>query len=259
MTQTAQTWQPPLSFEEKLKKLFVPPSLYIRYKARKEFRSGEKEIALLPFLADGQSIALDIGANKGVWSYLLAQICPEVHAFEPNPKMFSVLKSCAGDTITCHPVALSNQSGQSSLFIPRRKSGSLSNQGGSLSTRISGKDHQEVTVETRRLDEYNFDKIGFIKIDVEGFEMAVLEGAQETLARCRPTLVIELEAHHTGRPLPDLIREVESYGYEAYFLDGNALSKFSMAYNGDPLTKYGTYLFNFIFLPCDRNAAALEI
>ena len=43
-------WQPPLSFDEKLKAWLVPPKLYIQYRARKEARRGEPELHLLPFL-----------------------------------------------------------------------------------------------------------------------------------------------------------------------------------------------------------------
>jgi hypothetical protein len=43
----------------------------------------------------------------------------------------------------------------------------------------------------RRLDDFAFDEVDFIKVDVEGFELQVLEGARETLARCRPIVIVE--------------------------------------------------------------------
>ncbi len=249
MTNNTEIWTPPLSFEEQLKKWLVPASLYIRYKTWKELRRGEKEIAMLPFLVRQNSIALDIGANKGVWSFQLSKLCPKVHAFEPNPKMYAVLAHCAPDNVETHPVALSNETGTSKMYIPKRSNGSYSNQGASLSTVIAEKDHQEINVETRKLDDYEFENIGFIKIDVEGFEMSVLEGAKETLARCHPILIIEMEELHTKRTLNDLVNEVESYGYEGFFLDGDVLTKFTPHYKGNHVDNRGDYLFNFIFLP----------
>jgi hypothetical protein len=49
----------------------------------------------------------------------------------------------------------------------------------------------KITVDTRALDSFRFEQVDYIKIDVEGHEMAVLEGARDTLGRCRPWLVVE--------------------------------------------------------------------
>jgi len=250
MSATSEEWRPPLSFEEKLKSIFVPPSLYIWYKVKKELNKGEEEIKLLPFLVPADRIAIDVGANKGVWSYMLAKQCREVHAFEPNPKMFDVLKQCAGDKIKTHQIALSNESKKAKLLVPLGSKG-YSNQGASLSSvKVSG-DHKSVSVVACRLDDMDLGDIGFIKIDVEGFELEVLEGARETLARCRPNLIIEMEEKHTKRPLIELIETVCGYGYEAFALNGGVLTKFELAYASDHKDHFGKYLFNFIFLPKD--------
>ena len=58
----------------------------------------------------------------------------------------------------------------------------------------------------------------FIKIDVEGHELAVLEGAQRTLERYRPTLLVECEArHHPDRDFRTVFSAVESLGYSGTF------------------------------------------
>ena len=66
-----QGWEPPWTLEERLKFALVPVPLYMRYRIAKERRHGEAEIALLPFLADPARVSLDIGANKGVYAWLL--------------------------------------------------------------------------------------------------------------------------------------------------------------------------------------------
>ncbi|HEV2532603.1 FkbM family methyltransferase, partial [Phenylobacterium sp.] len=147
------SWTPPESLEETAKRLFVPPPLYARYKYRKELRKGEREIRLVPFLADPARLAIDVGANKGVWTYALLQHGCEVAAFEPNPKLFSVLKRWAHGKAQLHPIALSDTSGEAVLMVPKSEAG-YSNQGASLSVdKLNGQAFGAVTVEARRLDD----------------------------------------------------------------------------------------------------------
>jgi len=249
------TWTPPEELEETAKRLFVPPSLYIRYRYAKELRKGEREIRLVPFLADPKRVALDIGANKGVYTYALLQAgVRTVHAFEPNPKLFGVLSRWARGKAELHPEALSDTTGEAVLMVPHSEAG-YSNQGASLSTqKLNGQDFGGVTVKTLRLDDAGIADVGFIKIDVEGFEMQVLQGAAETLRRDRPTLLVEIEEKHTRRKLAEMIAEVCAYGYDCLALKGGVLTPFAeldLARHHDP-QRPGDYIFNFVFLPVGR-------
>lgn len=58
MAEQAETWTPPLNFEEKLKKYLLPPQIYIKRLHAKELRRGEKEIGLVPFCVTRKSPAL---------------------------------------------------------------------------------------------------------------------------------------------------------------------------------------------------------
>lgn len=246
------TWTPPEELEETAKRLFVPPSMYIRYRYAKELRKGEREIRLVPFLADRSRVAIDIGANKGVYTYALLQAgCREVHAFEPNPKLFAVLSRWAQGKAKLHAEALSDTTGEAVLMVPRSEAG-YSNQGASLSEqKLNGQDFGAVPVRTLRLDEAGISDIGFIKIDVEGFEMQVLQGAAGILRRDRPTLLVEIEEKHTKRRLAEMIAEVCAYGYECLALKSGVLTPFGqldLARDHDPQRR-ADYIFNFIFLP----------
>jgi FkbM family methyltransferase len=199
-------------------------------------------------LVNKEQQAIDIGANKGVYTHLLAKLVTFVHAFEPNPKMFSVLTKCLSKNAKAYDVALSNESGSGELLVPmsgRKKA--YSNQGASLNRQKFSGEHGVVHIETRTLD-----KIGFIKIDVEGYEHAVLKGAKETLMRCRPTMLIELEERHTGVAIEKLVEEVEAYDYQAYFLRNQKLTPFTQF---GPVLEHRNpehrinYVNNFIFLP----------
>jgi hypothetical protein len=100
----------------------------------------------------------------------------------------------------------------------------------------------------------------FIKIDVEGHELAVLEGARQTLQSRRPALLIEIEARHRPdgivQPVFDLLH---SQGYEgSFFLNGQRrpLAEFDPARHQHidehaASTPRG-YVNNFAFVPADR-------
>jgi FkbM family methyltransferase len=223
----------------------------IRYRTWIETVKGEPELRLIPRLANPDKLALDIGANAGVWSFVLAKHASQVHAFEPNPKMLDLLQSWRDPKVIVHAEALSDTDGYFDLLVPKGKRG-YSNQGASLSAQKVTGEHRAVKVRTRTLDSFAFKNVGFIKLDVEGHELDVLRGARETLAREKPNLIVEMEERHTGRPLPDMIAEVESYGYRAHFLAAGQLTPFSELdierQHRRVIAKPG-YVFNFIFLP----------
>jgi FkbM family methyltransferase len=244
-------WKQSMKLEERLKDLLIPGKLYIRYLAQKELKKGEREIGLLPFLVDRRKTSLDIGAGRGVYSYFLSKLCPKVMAFEPNPKILRTLYKTVNSNVSVEPVALSNESGTAQLRVPKT-AGGFSNQGASLSEVKVAENFGVVSVETKKLDDYVLDGVGFIKIDVEGHESAVLDGARETLSRNRPIMLIEIEESHTKRPIKDAVAAVEKYGYRAMALSGNGL--ISMERFDPQLYHLGKespegYIFNFLFLP----------
>ena len=80
-------WTPPYTWEERFKYTLIPPRLYMWRLIRKHLRKGEAELHLLPRIVPAHKIAIDVGANKGVYTHLLSRICPHVEAFEANPKI----------------------------------------------------------------------------------------------------------------------------------------------------------------------------
>jgi FkbM family methyltransferase len=242
-------WTPPLTFEERLKAALVPPRLYIWNRHRRELRKGERELHLVPTLADRGRVSLDVGANRGVYAYAMLPHSESVHAFEPNPKMFDVLRRWGQGRLHLHPMALGDATGEAELLLPHSARG-YSNQRATLRRFHMTEDYARITIRAARLDDLGIENVGFIKIDVEGFEMQVLAGAADTLARDRPKLLIELEEIHAGRPLAALIDEVRGYGYRAFGLVDGALVPFAEL---DPARHFRRgerdYLFNFVFLP----------
>lgn len=245
-------WEPPWALEERLKFALVPTSLYMRYRAGKERRRGEPEVALLPFLADPERVSVDVGANKGVYTWFLKDCSRLVHAYEPNPKMFRFLRRLASDRVLVSPIAMSDETGPATLLVPRHGGKGYSNQGASLSAIKVAGEHRGVPVQASRLDDLGIADVGFIKIDVEGFELAVLEGARQTIARDRPAMLIEIEEIHTRQPIEDAIGWIEAMGYRCLFLERGVLrpiERFDADRHHRHAKERRDYVFNFIFLP----------
>jgi FkbM family methyltransferase len=185
------------------------------------WRKGEPEWHLLDHLVDPARAAIDVGANVGLYAGRLAQLCPRVHAFEPIPWLADALAAKLPDNVRLHRIALSDQPGTAELRIPFRAD--VEEHG--LATlednnRLEGEDIRRVACTLARLEDVVTEPVGFIKIDVEGHELAVLNGARRILREHRPVLLVESEKrHHPGAPqnVFDLMREE---GYSGLFLSG---------------------------------------
>jgi FkbM family methyltransferase len=182
----------------------------------------------------------------------MARLCPKVFAFEPNPKMYRFLEAAAAHNVQCHNIALSDQAGEAKLLVPGAGA-RFSNQGASLNpTRMGDGAFATVTVEARTLDSYALPPIGFIKIDVEGHERAVIAGARKLIARDKPRLIVEIEARHTGTPVRTLTDEIEALGYRMMFNTPDGLRD-GRYFDPDTMqcetNAKSAYINNFIFLP----------
>lgn len=246
------SWTPPTTRWERIKRSVISPRGELRRIIKRELRQGEPELKLLPDLVDPNRAAIDVGANRGIWTHQMAALCPRVHAFEPNPKMFAILEAARPANAVVRQIALSDRAGTASLNVPRSARG-FSNQQASLEAKRSvGAEFGVVEVATARLDDLDLEPCGFIKIDVEGHEAAVIAGAVALIARDRPTLLIELEERHTDRSIEGSIADVEALGYDAFFFkDGGLRPIAAFDPEGDHRAAIGTprYTFNFIFKP----------
>lgn len=165
------------------------------------FNQHEPEIlALLRGAARARpTVFLDIGANSGTHSAMLARDCEAVHAFEPVPafaaRIAGRLEDNAISNVTIQTVALGEAAGQAPYYAPV-----TNNQGtGSfIEPERSGASNaaEPVMLEIARGDDYlpaaGVGRVDLIKIDVEGFEYPALSGLRETLERDRPLVVFEI-------------------------------------------------------------------
>jgi FkbM family methyltransferase len=138
-------------------------------------------------LCKNRDLALDIGANVGLWSRDFVGSFARVIAFEP----VAVFRECLehnvqGKNFEVQPIALGDQDTQGTMIITENNSGHSH-----LDPATMG--HGDVRVV--RLDTLNFHDVSYIKIDCEGYEYRILQGAEQTIRRCRPVIVIEQKPH----------------------------------------------------------------
>ena len=119
-----------------------------------------------------------------------------------------------------HHLALSNETGSASFFIPLAEDSSELHLAGNLKNSHSQFERQSVIkVDVRTLNSFALKDVQFVKVDVEGSELEVLEGARETIQRDHPGLLLELLSGTYKDPLA-VTREVcEKYGYSAFVVD----------------------------------------
>jgi FkbM family methyltransferase len=158
---------------------------------------------------------VDIGANVGNHTFYFSEICEAktVYAFEPVEANFLLCKKNNPKAST-YKVALSNYIGTCNLNNTQPW-----NSGTSFMV-----DTKDGDVEVKTLDWYKYSGVTFIKIDVEGAEVAVLQGARETIIRNQPELLVEV---HNDVTVEDIMKTLPgNYSYEFlgnhhYFLSGN--------------------------------------
>lgn len=139
----------------------------------------------------GHPVVVDVGANSGHYSIALAPFSRVVHAFEPDPdvlkRLLANIELNAHLPIEVHGVAL----GASDEALPFTPSAGNNRGMGAFSSDGS------VLLPVRRGDDYlghrEIAGIGFLKIDVEGFELPVLEGLRHTIERDRPVILLETD------------------------------------------------------------------
>jgi FkbM family methyltransferase len=204
-----------LPIREKLTML-MPPSLYYRRRIAEEARTGEPELSVLAELIPRGGTAIDVGANQGFFAYALADVADRVVAFEPNPDYAFFARWMLRGRAEVRKLALSDQAGRATFHVPISDQRMDLHFAGSLK-RTHGQFPavKSYDVEVRRLDDFDFPNVCFIKVDVEGSEREVLAGAQATIARDRPVILLELLSGTHEDPGACTAEICETFGYDA--------------------------------------------
>lgn len=172
---------------------------------------SELEFAALANLIMPGQVVVEVGANIGALSVPIAKHLGKdgrLYLFEPQPEAFDLLSR-----------NLSQNDIQCDVSIKRAAVGDRVGEVGLQDVDYDaelfciggvGVGSGARTVEMIRLDDLNLQRLDFLKADVEGYEAQVLEGARETIKRCRPRLYVE-----SDRPekRAELLEIIDSMGY----------------------------------------------
>ena len=171
---------------------------------------------------DTDSTALDVGANIGNHSIFFSQIFKDVVAFEPNPYVFNLLKiNSDGLNISPMNYGLSNENSTLTLSFDRNNLGA-----GRIKSAVvvAGSASPEVAIRVCRLDDVTIlddRNVSLIKLDVEGHELSVLEGAAGLIARTRPVIVFEQNKDVIQEGRSEVTEFLRNRSYEFYTIQTN--------------------------------------
>jgi FkbM family methyltransferase len=180
----------------------------------------EPEMGLLPFLVDPSKISIDVGANRGAYTHLLLRLGGRVIAIDPNSFCIDMLKKLYGGRATVLHCALSDAPGEVELRIPSSGPGEVDG----VATIEAGNTLDGVPVVCQKvqkitLDSVTDDPVGFIKIDVEGHEAAVLRGARKIIENHHPIFQIEAENRHHPNAVAEVTEFLAGFGYHGFMLN----------------------------------------
>lgn len=209
---------------------------------------SEDEVRLFAQILQPGMAAFDVGANIGAFTVPLSKLVGRtgrVAAFEPQPELFSVLESnCQQNYVNnalLYNVAVGD-TGRSVRLDPidYETGGNFGGVG------VTADDTGDVPMAA--LDELPLPEVNFLKIDVEGYELGVVRGAEKIIQRCRPVLYVENDRPSNSKTL---IEDLFERGYRLYWHTPRISQVPNYAGNPEP-PHWGVVSVNMLCVPRER-------
>lgn len=222
---------------------FLPASMlfFVKklYYARTIQTFWEPDVEPIKRLVKPGDFAVDLGANIGWYSHVLANLVGEdgrVYSIEPIPETFRLLSAVAAarglKNIELLNVAVSDKDGSAVMEIPLHEYGGTNFYQAKIisSSQPAEPSNRRYTVPVRSLDslfQSIAPRVTFIKCDVEGHELAAFKGAEKFLEVQRPAVMIEVAGRleKEGSSANELYGMLKSYGYKPFIFDGKYLKE----------------------------------
>ena len=230
-----------------------------------DFYRTEIEIRILEELSQQIStlpdqIWLDIGANIGAYSFYISKFISNLGGkcigFEPREDTWlRLVKNVQAPNFKSERYACSSTNGNAEIYLPPSHGQS------SLVKMPEFEGVKTEKVETITLDSYckanTLKNITFIKIDVEGYEFEVLDGAKLTITNHRPLILCESEnrhLHNMGKSTEELIAKIVSFDYRVFVISPKTLLLKPANEIIIPQDRKGDeeYYYNYWFIPNEK-------
>lgn len=167
----------------------------------------EPELARLAEFVPAGGTAIDVGGWFGPWTQRLRGWAERVVTIEADPGFAALLAARFADVRVVRGAA-SDLSGEIELWLPAdRLAGTAS---------VEPRDGRPLKVPRIMIDGLGLTDVRFIKLDIEGHELAALRGAARTIERDRPVLLLELEERH--QPITPVIELLTEWGYTGHVM-----------------------------------------
>lgn len=217
----------------------IPCFLLSVYKTRKFYKiaakSGvetEPDLLIARHLVSIHSVFVDIGANIGIYTKALSALSAKVISFEPVPFTFKMLNKIVGHfslvNVETRQIAISDKPGTAILHIPEQH-GVKNYYRASLTGREAQPPAMAVEVQTDTLDNAlkGISSVSFVKCDVEGHELACIQGALNILETQKPAWLIEINSDPDNPESEafELFGIMKLFGYTSWFRSGERLKK----------------------------------
>jgi len=186
------------------------------------------------YLSHGREVVVDVGANKGDWSKAALDAGPEgpedmrLYSYEPDPRIVDVLKDQfqSSENVCVRSVAVGESVGKMTLFLNQESTELTS--ATPMSEEECVRHETRVTTLDEEVKENGLDHIDLLKIDVEGYERSVLEGAS-SLLESESVSCIQFEYGRNwiraGATLYSVVEKLRGYGFSVYLLRPECLRK----------------------------------
>jgi FkbM family methyltransferase len=237
-------------------------------------RNIENELLLIQYFLDSDSTFIDVGANLGQYVFKAEGIIPRnnIYAFEPHPALNKRLSKLFTG-IHLSQDALSDAEGNTQFKIPYFNNREIHTRGTLKTEHVEADETNSVLIDVHisTLDKFSevnkIEKVSLVKIDVEGAEFDVINGAKEMIEKFHPVFIIEIEQRHHKTSILDFIMHLEKTGqYTCCYFDtiDQQLKtdikdkKIEDIQSLDNHGKNRLFINNFIFIPNEDAAKKVE-
>jgi FkbM family methyltransferase len=179
---------------------------------------GQPEAALIKSIKKDlpdRATFIDVGGNIGTFFWQFVDVCKKVYVFEPIPRLNDVITQSIRynnvENIVLIPKAVGNETKTIKM---------LDNNNSSVVDSSESLNVIEIPVTSLDFEFQDLEKVDFVKIDVEGYELNVLKGAENLIDKYRPILLIEIHPIfliNYGHRVEELIEFMENRKYNIRF------------------------------------------